>query len=87
MRLVNAQLVEYSDDVAGLFFQDIGSRIVGLIALAMTSGINEDEAIVRFECVGIADNPPILEAAGQPMYQDQGRALALDLIVNTASRW
>ena len=83
MRLVNAQLLEHSNDVSGLFFQDIGSRIVGLIALAMASGIDEDEAIVLLKCIDVAENPPIFEAPVKPVQQDQRRTLAFDLIVNS----
>ena len=45
MSLVNAEFVEHGDDVAHLLLQNVGSGIVGLVALAVAPCIDKDEAI------------------------------------------
>jgi hypothetical protein len=82
VRVIYAERVQHRQHILDPVLQGIGLRIVKLIALAMPSGIDQNELIVLPQGSYIPIGIPVLQAAGKAMLEDERWPLTFHLIVN-----
>jgi hypothetical protein len=75
--------VENRHDISDLQGQSICIGIVRLVTRAMPAGIQEDELVVGFQWLDVTRRRPASHVPGIPVLKHQGRARALDSVVDT----
>src|SRR5262249_15178122 len=62
----------------------VGAWVVRAVALALTAGVDEHEAVIITQRLGVTDvgPAPVVEAAEKADVEDQRRPAALDLVID-----
>ena len=76
------QGIEDGNDVGGVALAGIGGAIVRLVTLPVPTRVDQDHPTVVLQAIDVARHPPVGEALAEAMLEDQGRAIALDLVVD-----
>src|SRR5215470_4326006 len=75
--------VEHRHDISDLQGQSIRIGVVRFVTRAMPAGIQKDELVVGFEWLDVSRRRPAPQVPGIPVLKHQGRARALDAVVDT----
>src|SRR5215470_3965652 len=75
--------VEHRHNVSDLQWQSIRIGVVRLVTRAMPAGVQEDELVVGFQWLDVPRLRPAPDVPGISVLKHQGRARALDAVVDT----
>src|SRR5437773_6260219 len=83
MRFREIERVEHGGDIGDPPIKAVRTRIVRLVALAVTAPVDQDQPIVGLERIDIAGPVPILDGLYQAVLEDEWLPLPLNAIMDT----
>jgi len=84
IRFADAELIQYGNDIGGAQREIVSLGIVRLVALAVTSGIEKDDLMIRFQGIDIAAIDQVFTATEAAVVHDKGGP-ASDTVVMDAN--
>jgi hypothetical protein len=82
MGLRDAHRIGHRRDIRYPFVERIGTGIMRLVALPVTTRIEQHQSVIALEGIHVPEFVPVVDALREPVLQDERRAFAFDTLVN-----